>query len=222
VTIAKILRSYYSVASIKTSHFGYVGGLFSPSEAGAVQRFWFDNDLSPEEADWVRNTFVLLSQIISGPIITKNLFNTFRLNRIRSILPEARFIHIRRDPLFNAQSLLNARQKINGSENIWWSIKPEGYMRTLDQAPEFQVLWQIKETEKIVHDFFRIGQPDHFNIGYEDICNDAYSTLEKIGVWLETQLKKPIPVEKLMFRNKINISMEKWRKIQKIHSMMEG
>lgn len=215
VDIAKRLKRYHFVPMVKESHFGYIKGAFSPSEAGAIQRFWFEDDRLPEEIVWLRNTFILLSAIWDGPLIIKNLFNLFRLDRIRSIIPEARFIHIRRNYSFNAQSLLLARRKHNGSERIWWSIKPEGYEETLDKPPEFQVVWQILKTEKRIRDFCSLLDPeDHIHIDYEELCNDYTMTIETISDWLNIPLKKPANAIQLSMNNTIRIPNSKWNAIQ--------
>ena len=196
VSIAERLRRYHSVASVRESNFGYIDGFFSPSEAGAIQRFMFERECCAEEAIWIRNTFVLLSKAFNGPMITKNLFNTFRLKRIRSI------------------SLLVARKNINGSENIWWSIKPEGYESTLTREPEFQVLWQIMETEKIINSFCKTEKPDQLNITYEDLCENLNSTMEQIAGWIQSPMRNPISMETISIKNQIKTPAEKWKKIE--------
>ena len=215
ISIGKMLKKYHRVTIVKNSHFGYIKGLFSPSEAGAVQRFWFEDNRQPEETVRLRNTIIALSDIYDGPLIIKNLFNLFRMDRIRSIVPEARFIHIRRDYSFNAQSLLLARRENNGTENIWWSIKPLGYEKTLDQSPEFQVVWQIMQTEKLIYDFCSLQKPvEYIHIEYEDLWKNTAVTLKNISDWLEIPLKKNISIKKISMKNKIRISQSKWDAIQ--------
>lgn len=222
LTIARTFRYCQSMRSIKSSHFGYVNGLFSPSEAGAIQKLWFEKKMSYDEIVWIRNTFVMLSRIYHGPVIIKNLFNTLRLDQIRSMIPEARFIHIKRDPLFNAQSLLLARNKINGSKIKWWSIKPEGYENIINQEPEFQVLWQIKETERLIGDFFKKQKPDRFEITYEDLCERLYETLELISAWMNVNLITQIPIDSISASKKIIVSDESWSNIIKYSSSIHS
>jgi hypothetical protein len=225
VALARLLRRYHTVTSVKKSHFGFIDGLFSPSEAGALQRFWFGNDMDSESVVWVRNTFILLSTIFNGPMIIKNLFNAFRLNRIRSIFPEARFIFMRRDPLFNAQSLLVARRKINGSENIWWSIQPEGYEKTLNREPEFQVLWQILETEKKLETFFKSDNLEPFHAQYETLCTNPELTIANIAGQMNLNLRKTFDHDNhdtIVGRNLVRLSNIQWDRLSDNYAILKN
>jgi hypothetical protein len=124
--------------------------LFSPSEAGAVQRKWFEVQPAVDDTIKIRNTIIQLTRCFSGPFFSKNLMNSLRLPHIMSVFPEERFIHIQRDPIFNAQSLLLSRRKAFGSEQHWWSVKPEGYEKTINLSPKYQVVWQILVTEELI------------------------------------------------------------------------
>lgn len=217
-SIADRLKRYHSVTSLQSSHYGYITGLFSPSEAGAIQRFWFDNDLNHDQVIWIRNTFVRLSTAFDKPLIVKNLMNTLRLERIRKVLPEARFIHIKRHPLYNAQSLLLSRRKIHGSDKIWWSIKPKEYEKTLNKEPEFQVIWQILQTEKIL---IKDTDSDVVHIHYENLSTDPRKILSDLAVWMDLPIKGPIDTSEISNANAIKIHAEKWRKLSSYYSMLE-
>jgi LPS sulfotransferase NodH len=220
-SIADRLKRYHWLTTLQPSHYGYISGLFSPSEAGAIQRFWFDRELNGEQAVWVRNTFVRLSTAFNKPVIVKNLMNTLRLDRIRTVLPEARFIHIKRDPLYNAQSLLLARGKIHGSDRIWWSIMPQGYEKTLTKEPEFQVIWQVLQTEKILSSFMQAGSPDCMHVHYETLSTDSKKILLDLAAWMDLSVREPIDTRAISNANSVKIPKEKWRRLSNYYSTLK-
>ena len=220
-SIADRLKRCHGVTALQPSHYGYISGLFSPSEAGAIQRFWFDHDLNTEQAAWVRNTFVRLSTAFDKPVIVKNLMNTLRLERIRMVLPEARFIHLKREPLYNAQSLLLARRKNHGSEKIWWSTMPQGYEKTLNKEPEFQVIWQILQTEKILSRFMQAASPDVVHVRYEAFSAEPEKIVLDLAAWMDLAVREPVDTSEISNANAIKIHAAKWRKLSNYYSTLK-
>jgi hypothetical protein len=168
------------------SKFGYISGVFSPSEAGTMFRKWFgETDFSDPalrtSPEIVRSTIQCLSSLGSAPFIAKNLYNSLRLATISSLFPEAFFVWIRRDPLYTSQSLINMRRKLQGSDEIWVSVKPPSYKQLLTYAPFEQVVRQIKEIEDYIrHIFDRNEAPHYCLVDYENLCEHPNKTLSAI------------------------------------------
>jgi hypothetical protein len=166
--------------AIRESDLGYTPGLLSPNEAGAVMNAWFREDAESCERRLVRNSVALISEILGGALVTKNLANSLRLPRIAEIFPEARFIHIRRDPLLTAQSLLLARRRHYGSDREWLSIEPPGANEVREKPPSYQVVWQATTIDRRVCEFLAASSACALVVRYEDLCAQPAEQLDRI------------------------------------------
>ncbi len=187
------LASRFSVASggiskgIQNSRYGYVSGVGGPSEAGAVMRLWFENELMPEERLSVRSTVARISENFRAPMVFKNLNNSLRVDNIASVFPEARFILLKRSPCFIAQSIYLARRRLGLNEDEWWSVAPEGYMSLRGKSLAQQVAWQAVSVEGIASRALSNASSFHITISYEDLV------LDPVGVTSELRDKLNIP-----------------------------
>jgi LPS sulfotransferase NodH len=207
------------VQEIKESSFGYVPGLHSPNEGGAIMRKWFASELSDHERQYVRNTVVRLSQIFEAPFVTKNLLNSLRLENICAVLPEACFLYFRRDPLFTAQSILLARRKVLGSEGDWLGPKPPGYESILNQSPIYQVVWQVRRIEAYISEFFQDSQSTVFDVTYEGLCKDTERCLRDISQVIQLPLRGE-SVAPLSGRNRKLLNEEEWGQLVEVHASL--
>ena len=129
--MVKMIRASPSLGSayrggMAASHYGFVSGLRGPNEAGAIMNMWFGSRGQWPDAQ-VRQTVAAITETTGCPLIIKNLANSLRLHRIHELLPSARFVHVRRDPRYVAQSLLQARREALGDERSWFSVRPPGW-----------------------------------------------------------------------------------------------
>lgn len=169
------------------SKYGYIKGVFSPSEAGAVFRYWFGekgfSDRSTENRrKYIRNTINYISSLSSAPFLSKNLNNSLRLNSITSAFPEAFYIWIKRNPLYTSQSLIKMRRTLYGSENIWASVKPSTYKKLLKYEPFEQVARQIKDIEEFIGK--TLNDRTGFNyiaVNYKNLCEDTQNVLNDVS-----------------------------------------
>ena len=220
ILIAKHTSRFHKFKDLKESDLGYLSGLFSPSEAGSIQRKWFGAQSTAAISAKVRNTIVLLTNPSSAPFISKNLMNSLRLERINQILPEARYVFVRRNPLFNAQSLLLSRKKVFGTVNQWWSAKPSGYEEVTRLDPEYQVVWQVLEIEKTITRFFDKYSTQNIEISYEELCRNPQKSIERIVTQFDLKSKPDVAFDNLSIRNSIEISQEAWSKIKHWHDKL--
>jgi hypothetical protein len=72
----------------------------------------------------IRNEINAIINYFNKPVIFKNLNAGQRLRLIKKCFPDAKFIYIKRDPLYVAQSILKAKRKIGIKDNEFWSIMP--------------------------------------------------------------------------------------------------
>ena len=222
--MVKMTRLTRRVASkydgnIRKSKYGYVPGLFSPNEAGQVLRRWLDRAATQQEQDYVRQTFSWISSLTGCPILIKNATNSIRIESIRSILPESRFVLLRRDPLMTAQSILLVRRRLAGSDMHWWSVRPPGYESVLDKAPLYQVLWQVLALEKLVLKALRTAPNVHLVLEYEEFCRNPRQALQttKEVLGLEWRENAPAVPESIPASNQTRLSPKEWAELERIY-----
>ncbi len=89
------------------------------------------------------------------------------------MLPRAFFLHVVRDGLHNAQSLLEAREKYHGDRKKWYSAKPREYETLRQLDPMAQVAGQIHYTSRAIEEGLdQLPEQRWMRIGYEEFCND--------------------------------------------------
>lgn len=219
--IAKHTNSWMKkIDCIRESNYGYVPGLFSPNEAGKIMRSWFEEATTPEEKRLIRNTIIYLSDIFDAPFISKNLFNSLRLFAIYEILPEARFIHIHRDPLYTAQSIFLARRNALGSEHQWLGPKPDGYQASVDYPPLYQVLWQVKQIECAIAKFFQASAAEYLDITYESLCTDTETVLQRVVDTFSLDYKQIQPVKTFPIQDRPKLSTKEWSELLEHYSTL--
>ncbi len=222
ILIARLTRrQMQQIEDIKESNYGYVPGLFYPNEAGAIMRKWFEQAVSAEEQRLIKNTVVSLSEIFKSPFINKNLLNSLRLQHIHQILPEARFIYIRRNPLFTAQSIFLARRKALDDEQDWLGPLPVGYQEVQAQPPLYQSLWQVKKVDDAVSGFLSQFKPICVEITYEMLCQEPRSTIKHIvdQFQLVSKDNNSLP-DPLSISDEIKLSQAEWDRLLQYHSML--
>ncbi len=209
---------------LKRSNHGYVSGLFSPNEAGAIQRKWFENPPdTKEDMEKIRNTIIKISEIFNAPFLSKNMLNSVRMKNIYRIFPEVRFIFLKRNPIYTAQSLILARRKYCGDDAAWWSVKPPGWEKVRAKNPYYQVLWQIKETENVIVDFFEKNSLDNYIcITYEDLCCNTKTSLKKIADKLNLNTRHNMMIPELRIQEKRKLKDHEWENLIENYNILFG
>jgi hypothetical protein len=198
---------------IQPSSFGYIPGVFSPNEAGKIMRFWFDQDKIKIGA--VRRTVSALTSATGSPFFFKNQTNTARLSSIQAVLPEARFLFLKRDVLFTAQSILLTRRVLYGNDNIWWSVGPPGYEAVLDKSPYYQVVWQVIRLEQIAEETCAKQPSQAITISYEDFCENPSMIVEQVRVKFGLQSRDTLlTTNTVQSSNSIRLEKKEWSALQ--------
>jgi hypothetical protein len=163
--------------------YGYISGVLSPSEAGAIFRRWFgESDLAPylveSDKELIRKTVNYISSLTSAPFLSKNLYNSLRIITISSVFPEAFYIWIRRDPLYTCQSLIRMRRELYGTDRQWASVKPDNYRILLNCDPFEQVVRQVKVIDDHIEDAANTKKLKNLvRINYKDLCEEPQREL---------------------------------------------
>jgi len=199
-------------------------GLHAPSEAG---QFWYrwippgkiyleSNDISDKKINKVRNNIYSIINRYNKIFIIKNNFTSQRLKLIKEVAPEAKFIFIKRNPLFAAQSIILTRQSIYGEKNKWWSIKPRNYEEIKDLTYVEQVVKQIYYIEKqIVTDIKLFKQHNLLIVNYDEILTQDI-LLEKIQNFIgEAPIRKSFVKTKIYFSEKQKVENDLFENLKK-------
>lgn len=202
------------------SEFGNTDTWHSPSECGGFWYRWF-----PREKDVVSYGYLDEDSVIEvrrsiNPVMSrykknmlfKNLNSGQRIRVLREIFPNAKFIFIKRDPLYTVQSLLQARDKKKIPDAKWWSVKPKNYKELNDLPIHEKLVGQVFHIEQqIAKDLRDIASDNVFIINYLDIKNK----FEELSNFIGCQKKNEIKMSSFEFKNKCTLSSEHLMKIKK-------
>jgi hypothetical protein len=105
-----------------------------------------------------------------------------RIEILHRVFPHAVWIHVKRDPLYTAQSIILARRKLFGSDKEWFSVRPTKLKDVNTMSPFEQVCLQIKEIEdRIKTNRLEYGIDSFFEARYEDLTYDHTRELARIA-----------------------------------------
>jgi hypothetical protein len=168
------------------SYYGRTRALSGPSDGLEFWDRWLGPDrraipseIAPAAAREMRRFFGRLERRTSRPVVAKNNNLLGSAHLVAEVLPTARFVCLRRDPLYLAQSLLKARRDIQGSSDVSYGID-EGGAAAAD--PVEDVLRQVRFYEKLeAAQAARLGAERFLVVGYEELCADPTSVVRLIG-----------------------------------------
>lgn len=169
------------------SHYGKVKGPVAPREAGDFWGRFFSLDeyvnyesLSREQVDTLRRTIACIENIFDNvPFVNKNVKHLLRINTLRRIFPDCRFLLVERDRADVALSLLRGRYETLEHPEEWLSARPPDY-EELRRLPVIeQVARQLESLhEKIEMDISELGGKNFLRVSYEDFCDRPECLIE--------------------------------------------
>ena len=122
------------------SLYGNSPGLRGPSDGFHVwdrflghDRYRVDEELLEDQVKKLHQFINAWSEVTGKPLISKNNRNSLAMKHLADHLPGARFVVIKRDPFFIAQSLLHAREWVQGDVSRPWGLCSEEV--TADDGP---------------------------------------------------------------------------------------
>jgi hypothetical protein len=136
------------------STFGTPRSVFEPHEFSYFWQHWMQNDrldpatgaqAAPGDVDWAgfRRVVGQMQREAGRPLALKGLSALGRIPELAAELPRCLFVHIERDPVDTAASLLAVRRHYYGSEEPWWSLYPAGHPELAQLDPVSQVAGQV-------------------------------------------------------------------------------
>lgn len=174
-----------------SSENGKTKGALAPNE---FWYFWrrflpFDElDYLPDDELRVRGDLVGLRDELNGlanifrkPFSLKAMIMNQNIPALDSLFDKALFVWVRRDPIFNIQSALEARKRQYGDIRAWYSFKIKEYPRLEGLEPLESVAGQIHAINSSVQRALE-SIPEHKKlvIRYEDFCREPASYYAEI------------------------------------------
>jgi hypothetical protein len=220
------------------SSLGKTKGILSPNEFNYFWRRFFNLEDPPRNSstslpDDVREKLLCelasLEIALGKALVIKGLVMNWHISYLASIIDSAVFIYVKRDELFNAQSLLEAREKYYGDINEWYSLKPPEYAYLADKDPVTQVIGQVIYTnDAIERGLENISEDRKLSIDYQYLCtspNEVVSNLltllNKKGYELKVAGKKRIMVN-LVDRNMQRVDNGTWKNMEDIRDSIKS
>ncbi len=167
------------VSSFHSKH-GFVPGLCGESEGLRFWHYWSGQGLEERDASFVpperlqelRKVLARICKDAGGPFLAGFLGHAFCIPTLREYFPGSLFIHLQRDLLSNARSLLDLSPK------EWRSLRPKGYEAYRERPREEQVVEQLFAVHRRILE--QKGSGDTIELHYESLCRDPIGTIRAI------------------------------------------
>ncbi|WP_259248951.1 sulfotransferase family protein [Salinibacter ruber] len=171
-----------------TSRVGRTPGPHSPHEFAWFWQYWCDwpdvDDVSTDVLEafpWerIRREIRGLSQYFGSPLVLKSLnYTNYQIDWLSETFPNAKFLWIRRDPLFTVQSMFKVRKRVQPDPHKWWSIRPSDYTNYLGQSLLNQVCHQYNDIINTIREsFVQLENRKKHTVTYESLTEN---TIEEI------------------------------------------
>lgn len=190
VTVGRLLPRPFANRSVRFhSYYGRMRSFRAPNDGLDLWDCWLGRDrtsiptaIEPGAAAAMRRFFGLLEHASGRSVVSKNNNLLGCAHLIAQALPTARFVCLRRDPLYLAQSLLVARRQIHGSSSASYGIDDPAHQTAPDQDPIADVCRQLAFFQKLEADQERRLGPERFRVvAYEDFCAAPAATVRTLG-----------------------------------------
>lgn len=145
--------------------------------------------------DWAaaRQTLSHMNRAWGRPIIYKAFQLGFHVTEAVAAMPRSLFVHVRRDPVDTALSILRTRVAMTGSDETWISLRPRGFEAYLDRAPAEQAAWQVLAIESTLsRQLEQVPEANVVELDFDDLARRPGAVLERVRTALETQ-GRPVP-----------------------------
>ena len=182
------------------SNLGKTIGPLNPSEFWYFWRRFFSFEQNAQlltgDADWISffNELAAFEYLTKKPLVLKGLMLNWHIPELFNANKNILFIDLVRDPFYNAQSLILAREKYYNNRDQWYSFKPPEYAMLKSESPIDQVAGQVIFTQKAVEQGLQaVPDKNKVTIRYEEFCNDPKATLKMIDAKWRELGSNPLP-----------------------------
>jgi LPS sulfotransferase NodH len=176
-----------------SSYLGKTQGLLAPNEFWYFWRRFFyfpqnSNQMSPEFLSSVDTALICrelsaMEDAFGKPLVFKGMMMNWNLDFMLEMLDgKAIFVFIEREPAYNVQSLLKARQSFWTSYETWYSFKPPEYKELIRFDAVKQVAGQIHYTNKAIRESLEaMPRANRIFLQYETFCQSPTEFLQTLS-----------------------------------------
>jgi hypothetical protein len=176
------------------SRAGRTDAITEPHEFGYFWTHLLGHGLTEPEpgsrVDWpaTRRTLLHMNRAWGRPIVYKAFQLGFHVTEAVAAMPGSLFVHVRRDPVDTALSIIRTRIAMTGSDENWISLRPRGFEAYLDRAPTRQVAWQVLAIESMLtRQLEQLPAANVVELDFDDLARRPGAVLERVRTALETQ-----------------------------------
>lgn len=176
-----------------SSKYGRTSDFREPHEFGA---FWRSNLLMPdmdqpnnshkEIINWnhLADTLMDITRIFSLPVVYKAFHLVWFIKEISTVLPNSKWIWIKRKTTNNARSLLDLRRYLNNDINVWASSKPIGMENYISKNPYLEVVAQVELINSWINSQLSgIDEKNSYSLSLESLTSNPVKTFYEISSW---------------------------------------
>ena len=187
----------FNSAIVFSSENGKTKGALAPNE------FWYfwRRFLPFQELDWLPDEdlfrivdketlvgeLISLTRVFGKPFVLKSMILNYNIPFLDAIFKKAIFIQIKRDPVTNVASILEARKRQFGSEKVWYSFKIPEYPELKDLDPVTQCAGQLHYINRAVtKGMATLDETRKLEVQYDDFCQNPSRVFgqlaQKLGI----------------------------------------
>lgn len=122
-----------------------------------------------------------LTRVFGKPFALKGMILNYNIPFLDAIFKKALFVQVKRDPVTNVASILEARKRQLGSENEWYSFKIPEYLQLKDLDPVTQSAGQLHYINKAVtQGMSKVDDSRKLVVQYEDFCQNPRQVFDEM------------------------------------------
>ncbi|MEJ2218936.1 MAG: sulfotransferase, partial [Gemmatimonadota bacterium] len=167
------------------SRFGNVEGGMGPSDGWEIFHRWFPRYELDRPVDEARlrdlKTLVRAMELLyRAPFANKNNANSVRIGHLRGLFPDALFVHVTRDRIDTACSLLEARRRHDVGLGAWWSAAPPQFLHRRFRDDVEQTMAQVLGIDAAIHDALANAGARRIECRYEEFCENPDGVVDVV------------------------------------------
>jgi hypothetical protein len=178
------------------SEFGFTENYDGPHEFGYFWKRFFHygetHQLTTKQYDEIDSELLnkeiaAIESVFNLPVIFKNpVALSLHIDYLSRHIPNSLFLYIKRDAVFNAQSIYQNRLKYSGNAQEWFSVKPKEYDFLKEKDIYSQIAGQVFYTnKKIEEDLNKLDSRRYLQINYEEFCLSTNVFCAAFKNWLK-------------------------------------
>jgi len=135
---------------------------------------WSDNELRHGmDTRTMQAELAGMMDVFQKPFAAKGMLFNYNIPFFDSVFDKVLFVQIKRDPVTNVSSVLDARRRQLGNEAAWYSFKIPEYEELKDLDPVTQSAGQVYYIDRAVtRGMASVDESRKLVVQYEDFCDD--------------------------------------------------